>query len=70
MGFWDFLRLRKRVEGEIEVKNARIINDIQISVSTGLADTREIKISAWNQPMAEELFWKVWDGLVERERAG
>lgn len=68
MGFWDFLRLRKPVGNEIDVKNARIINDIQISVSTGLSNTRDVKISAWNQPMAEDLFWKIWDGLVEREK--
>jgi len=32
-----------------------------------LSNTKEIKISAWNQPMAEEIFWKIFDGLVERE---
>ena len=69
LGFWDFLRRRKK-PGEIEVANNRIINDIQVHVSLGLHGSRDVKVSAWSQPMAEDLFWKVWDGLVEREKGG
>jgi len=63
--FWTWFR--KKAEDEHEIKNVRQIGDIQISVSVGLSNTKEIKVSAWNQPMAEEIFWKVFDGLVERE---
>ncbi len=65
--FWEW---GKKKSGEMEVTNTRIINDIQIHVSTGLHGTRNVKISGWNEPMTEGLFWKVWDGLVERERDG
>ena len=63
--FW-----KKRSPGEIEVANTRIINDLHIHVSRGLHGSRDVKVSAWNQPMVEDLFWKVWDGLEERERDG
>lgn len=67
--FWTWFRKAKSGD-ELEIKNVRTINDIQIHVSTGLSGTRDVKVSAWNQPMVEELFWKVWDGLTERERTG
>ena len=60
--FW-----KKKENGEPEIKNVRQVGDIQIQVATGLHGTRDVKISSWNQPMAEELFWRVWDGLRERE---
>jgi len=65
--FWTW---GKKKGEEPEVKNVRTINDIQIHVSTGLSGTRDVKISGWNQPMTEEIFWKVWDGLLEREKRG
>jgi hypothetical protein len=65
--FWTWFR-RKKGEDEHEIKNVRTINDIQIHVSTGLSGTRDVKISGWNEPMTEGLFWKIWDGLTEREK--
>ena len=63
--FWTWGR---KTGDEPEVKNVRQIGDIKISVVTGLSGTKDVKVSAWNQPMAEEMFWKVWDGLLEREK--
>ena len=62
--FWR----RKPTGEEPEIKNVRNVGDIMISVTTGLHGTKDVKVSGWNQPMAEDLFWKVWDGLRERER--
>ena len=62
--FWTW---GKKENGEPEIKNVRTINDIQIQVATGLSGTRSVTVSGWNEPMTEGLFWKVWDGLLERE---
>jgi len=64
---WKFWKRKKSGDDEPEIKNVRTINDIQIHVSTGLSGTRDVRISGWNEPMTEGLFWRVWDGLVERE---
>lgn len=64
--FWTWFR--KKAEDEHEIKNVRTISDIQIHVSTGLSGTRDVRVSGWNQPMTEEIFWKVWDGLTKREK--
>ena len=64
---WRFWK--KKENGEPEIKNVRNVGDIMISVVTGLSGTKDVKISAWNQVMAEDLFWKVWDGILEREKS-
>ena len=55
------------MDEEPEIKNIRTVGDIAIHVSLGLSDTKEIKVSSWNQPMATALFWEIFDGLRERE---
>ncbi len=62
--FWTW---GKKDNDEPEIRNVRTVGDIAIQVSTGLHGTRGVKVSGWNQPMAEEIFWNIWDGLVERE---
>lgn len=62
---WKFWVKKKGVEPE--VTNVRNIGDIKISVTTGLSDTRDVKVSGWNPEMTKALFWEVWDGLVKRE---
>jgi len=63
---WGFWR-RKPENDEPEIKNVRNVGDVAIHVSLGLSDTKEIKVSSWNQQMATELFWGIFDGLRERE---
>ena len=65
---WKFWKWDKKNPGEPEVTNVRTINDIQIQVSAGLSNTKDVKVSGWNPDMTEQLFWRVWDGLREREK--
>lgn len=69
LGFWDWIR-RKKENDEPEIKNVRQIGDIKISVVTGLSNTRDVKISAWNSEMAYELFQLVWAQLDEEKNDG
>ena len=62
---WKFWK--RKESGEPEIKNVRQIEDIKISVITGLSGTRTVSVSGWNEPMTEGLFWKIWDGIRERE---
>ena len=46
----------------------RNVNDVTISVSEGLSETRQITVTNWNPEMAFNLFKKVRDELRENPR--
>jgi len=46
----------------------RNVNDITISVSEGLSETRQITVTNWNQELAFDLFKRVRDELRENPR--
>ncbi len=64
--FWTWGK--KPVSDEPEIKNVRQVGDIQIQVSVGLSNTRDVKISGWNSEMAYDLFQRVWAHLDEDEK--
>ena len=47
---------------------SRIVNDVVISVTEGLSETRTISITNWNPELAFNLFKKVRDELRENPR--
>ena len=46
----------------------RNVNDVTISVSEGLSETRQITVTNWNPDLAFHLFKKVRDELRENPR--
>jgi len=46
----------------------RNVNDVTISVSEGLSETRQITVTNWNPELAFDLFKRVRDELRENPR--
>jgi len=55
------------IEGEIKPKAVRNINDVIISVSEGLSNTRIIQVSAWTPDVALELYKRVRNEVHPQE---